>query len=101
MTGHRDKWPSSTAAQALANAVAELADHGQPVPCQSQRRDRWTSEDSHERAWAAAMCHTCPLLAQCADAADEAREKWHVWGGHDRSPRPRRPGRPRGSHANP
>ncbi len=76
-----------TAAE-LSLALLELADHGQRTPCQSsRRRDRWTSDDAAERAWAAAVCLTlgCPVLTECGAAADQQDERFGVWGGRDRT----------------
>lgn len=82
-----------TAAEVLGHALLQLADQDQATPCQSRRRDRWTSEDAAERAWAAAVCvgAGCPVLVQCGEAADEFKSAHHVWGGVDRTPPPARP----------
>ncbi len=77
-----------TAVEQLTLALADLADRGEPTPCQSsRRRDRWTSDDAEEREWAASVCLIlgCPVLEQCAAAADERDERHHVWGGRDRT----------------
>ncbi len=76
-----------TAQVALAHALAELADRGERTPCQCRRRDRWTSDDADDRAWAAAVCVglSCQLLEECGAAADEHGEKHGVWGGTDRT----------------
>jgi hypothetical protein len=76
-----------TAAEALTIALLELADQGRATPCQGRRRDRWTSDDATDRAWAASVCSTlgCAALEQCAAAADEHDERHHVWGGRDRT----------------
>lgn len=74
-----------TAAEQLTHALLDLADQGRATPCQGRRRDRWTSDDATDRAWAASVCSTlgCPVLEQCAAAADEQGERHHVWGGRD------------------
>ena len=84
-----------TAAEELGRALLDLHDHGQATPCQGKRRDRWTSDDRDERAWAASVCTSlgCPLLALCGAAADEASEPWGVWAGVDRAPTTRRANR--------
>ncbi len=76
-----------TAAEALGRGLLELADQGQRTPCQGRRRDRWTSDDATDRAWAAAVCVSlsCAVLVQCGDAAAEQGEKHHTWGGLDRT----------------
>ncbi len=81
----------TAAAQVLGRALLELAEQGQAAtPCQGRRRDRWTSDDAAERAWAASVCVTlaCEVLLQCRAAADEHDEKHGVWGGVDRTPPP-------------
>jgi len=80
------------AAEELTRALLDLADHDRTTPCQGKRRDRWTSDDRDERAWAASVCTSlgCPVLAQCGAAADETGEKHGVWAGADRTPGGRR-----------
>jgi hypothetical protein len=77
-----------TAAHDLTQALLQLAEQGEPLPCQGRQRDRWTSEDRHEREWAASVCVTlaCPVLDQCAAAGHEMKASY-VWGGHDRTPK--------------
>jgi len=79
-----------TAHEVLSIALLDLADQGRATPCQSRRRDRWTSDDAEHRGWAATVCVTlaCPVLLQCRAAADEHDEKHGVWGGVDRTPPP-------------
>lgn len=74
-----------TAHEVLSIALLDLADQGRATPCQSRRRDRWTSDDAAERAWAASVCVTlaCPVLEECGAAAAERKEKFGVWGGID------------------
>lgn len=76
-----------TAAEALAHALADLADQGRRTPCQGRRRDRWVSDSADERAWAASVCRSlaCPVLEACGAAADEQGARFHVWGGTDRT----------------
>lgn len=81
-----------TAAEELTRALLDLADHDRTTPCQGKRRDRWTSDDHDERAWAASVCTSlaCPVIAQCGAAADEQAEKHSVWAGVDRTAHPRK-----------
>lgn len=44
--------------------------------------DPWFSDQPHERAMAAAICHRCPVRALCAEAA--AEESIGVWAGKPR-----------------
>jgi len=76
-----------SAAEVLGQALLEVAEQGRATPCQGRRRDRWTSDDAADRAWAASVCVTlaCPVLEQCAALADERDERHHVWGGTDRT----------------
>ncbi len=75
-----------TAAEQLSLALADLADRGQATPCHGA--DEWTSDHAQDRAYAAALCHPCPVLALCLQAADELKATYHVWGGSDRTPPP-------------
>lgn len=81
-----------TAHEELTRALLDVADHGQSVPCQGRRRDRWTSDDYGDRAWAASVCVSlaCPVLALCGATADEMREKFGTWAGRDRTPHTRK-----------
>ncbi len=81
-----------TAAEELSHALLDLAESGQSTPCQGRRRERWTSDDHGERAWAANVCTSlaCPVLAACGAAADEMREKFGTWAGRDRTPHTRK-----------
>ena len=76
-----------TAAEALGHALLEVAEQGRATPCQGRRRDRWTSDDADDRAWAAAVCVGlgCEVLLQCRAAADQQDERFGVWGGRDRT----------------
>ena len=87
-----------TARERLDAGLLKLAERGETTPCQCRRRDRWTSDDHDERAWAASVCTSlgCPLLAQCGAAADETGEKHGVWAGVDRTPTTRKRGTPGG-----
>ena len=83
--------PSTTpsASKALVLALTVLAEQGCATPCQGRRRDRWTSENAEERAWAASVCLSlaCPVLEECGTAAVERKEKFGTWGGRDRTAR--------------
>jgi len=77
-----------TAAEALGQALLEIAEQRRATPCQGRRRDRWTSESAEDRAWAATVCVglNCEVLPECAAAAAEQGEKFGVWAGADRTP---------------
>ena len=74
-----------TAAEELTLALVDLTDRGERTPCQGRHRDRWTSDDADDRAWAAAVCVGlgCEVLEECRAAAAENGEKHYVWGGVD------------------
>lgn len=68
----------------LDRALLDLAAAGRrPVCGEPWSEALWTSDDADDRAEAARLCQTCPLLEPCAEAADEADERHHVWGGQD------------------
>jgi len=77
--------PTMTASEVFGQALLEIAEQGRATPCQGRRRDRWTSDDATERAWAATVCVGlgCEVLLQCRAAADERDERFGVWGGVD------------------
>ncbi|WP_374929998.1 WhiB family transcriptional regulator [Kytococcus sedentarius] len=66
----------------LQFALADAAAAGQFVPCRGRDGHLFTSDDRDERAVAAALCHDCPVLAECAAVGEG--ESWHVFGGIDR-----------------
>jgi hypothetical protein len=74
-----------TASEALDDALLRMAENGQAPPCFGL--PGFTSDDPLERAIAAPICQTCPLLDLCTAAADERDESFGVWGGTDRTPR--------------
>lgn len=76
-----------TAHERLMAALTRLAEANKFTPCQGRRRDRWTSDDATERAWAAAVCVglSCQLLEECGLAADEQGERFGTWAGTDRT----------------
>ncbi len=77
----------TAAAEVLGRALLELAERHLTTPCQGRHRDRWTSDDATQRAWAAAVCVglSCQLLEECGLAADEQGERFGVWAGVDRT----------------
>lgn len=80
-----------TAVEVLASELFRLTEQGVRVPCHDA--DEWTSDRADDRAYAAALCRPCPVLALCRQAADEVKATY-VWGGVDRTigrrPLPRR-----------
>ncbi len=82
-----------TAHEQLMAALTRLAEANKLTPCQGRRRDRWTSDDATERAWAAAVCVGlgCVVLLECGAAAAEQGERFGVWADIDRTTsRPKR-----------
>ena len=80
-----------TAAADLAGELLRLTEQGVRVPCHGG--DEWCSDAADDRAYAAALCRPCPVLALCRQAADELKATYHVWGGTDRTvvtPKPKR-----------
>lgn len=71
--------PANAQWAAFTEALAQLE---KPTACAGDAR--FTSEDSTERAEAAALCTGCPVLDLCAAAARSTREG-HVYGGKDRT----------------
>ncbi|QOK24145.1 WhiB family transcriptional regulator [Janibacter indicus] len=80
-----------SARDALDRALLDLAADGRRPRC-GEPADHllWTSEDTDERARAAALCVGCPVLQECALAAEEEAELF-VWAGVDRGARPKTP----------
>jgi len=72
-----------TAAAVLAGELLRLTEQGVRVPCHGG--DEWCSDAADDRAYAAALCRPCPVLALCRQAADELKATYHVWGGVDRT----------------
>ena len=72
-----------TAGEVLASELFRLTEQGVRVPCHNA--DEWTSDHADDRAYAAALCRPCPVLAPCRQAADEGNATYHVWGGTDRT----------------
>ena len=81
----RSSEPFENACESLTLALTVIAEQGRATPCQRRHRDRWTSENADERAWAASVCLSlaCPVLEACGTAAVELRERFAVWGGKD------------------
>lgn len=71
-----------TAVEALDDALLQMVEHGQRPPCTGL--PGFISDDPAERAMAARICQSCPLVELCAAAADERKEPHGVWGGVDR-----------------
>ncbi len=71
-----------TAVEVLASELFRLTEQGVRVPCHDA--DEWTSDHADDRAYAAALCRPCPVLALCRQAADEVKATY-VWGGVDRT----------------
>ncbi len=84
------------ATEALAGELLRLTEQDVRVPCHGG--DEWTSDHAEDRAYAAALCQPCPVLALCRQAADELKATYHVWGGRDRTaptrPKPAKQTRP-------
>jgi len=80
-----------TAVEVLVSELFRLTEQGVRTPCQGA--DEWTSDAADDRAYAAALCRRCPVLALCRQAADELKATYHVWGGTDRTVTPTRPKR--------
>ncbi|WP_345203958.1 WhiB family transcriptional regulator [Fodinibacter luteus] len=73
-----------TAGEALARAVAALAETGRRPVCVTDP-DAWTSERRADLEQAAPRCQGCPLLDPCGDAGEA--EDFGVWGGRIRDRR--------------
>jgi WhiB family redox-sensing transcriptional regulator len=56
------------------------------TPCVDHTEPLWISEMLVDRTQAAALCHPCPIKAECLAGALERREGFGVWGGVDLSP---------------
>ena len=83
-----------TAVEALASELFRLTEQDIRTPCHGA--DEWTSDHADDRAYAAALCRPCPVLALCRQAPDELKATRHVWAGTDRTTvtptRPKREG---------
>ncbi|MGC0249158.1 WhiB family transcriptional regulator [Pseudactinotalea sp. Z1748] len=52
------------------------------LPCQDgATSDLWFAEHTQQIERAKAMCHSCPLKAECLEGALARQEPWGVWGG--------------------
>ena len=81
------------------SAVQEGFDELQ-LPCRTADPELYFAESPSDVEVAKAMCHSCPVRAECLAGALERREPWGVWGGElflqgTVIPRKRPRGRPR------
>lgn len=69
----------------LNDAMSWLRDVRLETPCMEDTADRWMSDDSKTRRFAAMQCitHACPIFAVCRRAGEN--EHFGVWGGVDRT----------------
>ena len=51
------------------------------LPCRTNDPELYFAESPSDVEVAKAMCHTCPVRAECLAGALERREPWGVWGG--------------------
>jgi WhiB family redox-sensing transcriptional regulator len=51
------------------------------LPCRTQDPELYFAESPSDVEVAKAMCHSCPVRAECLAGALERREPWGVWGG--------------------
>jgi len=52
-----------------------------PLPCQTSDPDLFFSESPRDLESAKALCHRCPVRAECLAGAVNRSEPWGVWGG--------------------
>lgn len=68
---------------ALLDAVEPI--EGEPfealVPCRVEDPELWFAESPADVERAKALCHDCPVRAECLAGAADRREPWGVWGG--------------------
>lgn len=79
--------PVARARLRLDSALRIEADAGRLTPCQSTPRE-FTADgygSDAQRAAAAALCSSGPVLDVCHDFAETTGERWHVWSGDDRA----------------
>lgn len=72
------------------------------LPCRAEDPELFFAETPADVEFAKALCHDCPVRAECLASALERREPWGVWGGElfvqgVVVPRKRPRGRPRKS----
>jgi Transcription factor WhiB len=73
---------TTDAMTALSDALLSLIHRDVRPPC-GDDPDTWMSDDKTERADAARLCQSCPLIVTCADYADAIHPTHGVWGGRD------------------
>ncbi|KRB45004.1 WhiB family transcriptional regulator [Terrabacter sp. Root181] len=71
-----------TAREAFNVALLDLLDDGGKLAC-ADDPDAWTGDDPAEKARAARICRSCPLLPHCAAVAVEEKHQHGVWAGVD------------------
>jgi len=79
----REGAPAAGAGRVRCGELLRLTEQNVRTPCHGA--DEWTSDHAEDRAYAAALCHPCAVLALCRKAADELKATYHVWGGRDRT----------------
>jgi hypothetical protein len=85
-----------TANQALAQALLNVITQGRRPRCSDPALpDYWLSEHSDDRRQAAAWCHGCPVLTECAEAGRAGKVRVGVWAGKDHTPRAHKPRPPK------
>lgn len=52
-----------------------------PLPCQTSDPELFFSESPRDLEAAKALCHECPVRAECLAGAVDRSEPWGVWGG--------------------
>jgi WhiB family transcriptional regulator, redox-sensing transcriptional regulator len=51
------------------------------LPCRLADPELFFAESPADVELAKALCHSCPVRAECLSGAIERREPWGVWGG--------------------
>lgn len=67
----------------ILNSLPELgpAARANPLPCQTGDPELFFSESPRDLEAAKALCHGCPVRAECLAGAVDRSEPWGVWGG--------------------
>ena len=63
----------------MMHALDRLAEQRRKTPCATHDPELWFSDSPTEKAWAASLCHGCPLLDQCHEVAEEIHASHGVW----------------------